>query len=337
MVQLTNFIDITKLMEVQADPLINYHNSFNDASKYIVDLSTKQKDNLNVEFEVLAGLPVEFHPKELQVRASNTAEGTISVGGILSKKNYRSLSILPYPKKERDEFYKKLSFDDYISSEDLGLGSTKAIINRIEKEIEKSVEKKKPVFIYTHLNILNKKYTDKDLNNYLNDLKLLDEQIALLKKAVVESKEPTILLFYSDNLPELGIDNKLYYDLGYLKSSDLPIEIKSKLNTGEILLWNNYNQGYNYQAGSTFDLCNIPFLILDESKFSMPNYLQYFKYLKDKKGLSKIAADYIELNNVLFANNTDEYKTLSEEFSIVIKDILGPYKYIEGDAKSWSK
>jgi len=102
MVQLTNFIDITKLMEVQADPLINYHNSFNDASKYIVDLSTKQKDNLNVEFEVLAGLPVEFHPKELQVRASNTAEGTISVGGILSKKNYRSLSILPYPKKERD-------------------------------------------------------------------------------------------------------------------------------------------------------------------------------------------------------------------------------------------
>ncbi len=337
MVQLTNFVDISRIMDVENDPLINYHNSFNEASKYIVDVSAEDSISLNVEFEVLAGLPIEFHPNELQVRASNTTDGTISLGGILAKQNYRSVSILPYPEGERTEFYKKLSFDQYISSEDSEIGITKNIIEKTKTELEKAVENNKPVFIYTHFNMLKKSYEDNDINQYLNDLKLLDDQIGLLRDTIAASKEPMILMFYSDNLPDLGTDNKIYYDSGYLKNSDLSLEIKGKLNAGDMMLWNNYNQGYNYQSGEVFDLSSIPFLLLSEGDFSMPNYLHYFKYLKDEKGLSKISANYIELNKVLFSNNTNEYKELSKEFGIVVKDVLGPYKYVEGDLKLWSK
>ncbi len=331
MVQLTNFVDVSRIMSVQNDPLSNYHNIFNGASTYIVDLSAKENNNLNVEFEVSTGLPVEFHPNELQVRAGNTSEGTISLGGILSKQGYNSESILPYPKEDRAEFYSKLSFDNYIGSEDLGKGTTKEVIAEIKNRLDKSVENNKPIFIYTHFNVLEKKYEDNDINQYLNDLKLLDEQIGSLKKTIIDSKEPTILMFYSDNLPTLGVDNKLYYDSGYLKNTDSAIEIEKKLNSGDILLWDNYNQGITYQNGETFDLCSIPFLLLNKGGLSMPNYLQYFKYLKDEEGLSRISADYLELNDILFANNTPEYIDLSKEFSIVIKDVLGPYKYIERD------
>lgn len=69
----------------------------------------------------------------------------------------------------------------------------------------------------------------------------------------------------------------------------------------------------------------------------MPNYLQYFHYLKDKIKLSRISSDYLEIGNVLFANDTEEYKSLSKEFAVIIKDILGPYKYVEENLKLWSK
>ncbi|MDD2371807.1 MAG: hypothetical protein PHQ32_07405 [Firmicutes bacterium] len=329
MVQLTNFVDISRIESLDTDPLNNYHNTFNEASTYSVDLSAKDNNNLNIEFEVLAGLPVEFHPNELQVRAGNTSLGTISLGSILSEQGYASESILPYSSDDRAEFYEKLGFDDYIGSEDLGDGAIKDILAEIKVKLDKSVDTNKPVFIYTHFNLLQSNYEDVDTDQYINDLKLLDAQIADLKKTILESKEPTILMFYSDELPTLGIDNKIYYDSGYLKSTDSKLEIEKKLNTGDILLWDNYNEGASYQNGDTFDLCSIPFLLLNKCGLSMPNYLQYFQYLKDEEGLSRISSDYLEINKVIFANNTNEYRNISKEFSIVIKDVLGPYKYIE--------
>lgn len=335
-VQLTNFVDINRVVKLKVDPLKNYHALATESSKYIVDLSTKQKDNLNVEFEVLAGLPVEFHPNESQVRASNTAKGTISLGGVLSKQGYESIGILPYPKDLREDFYNKLSFDNLISSEDLGAAAPKDVISEVKKTLADSKKNEKPVFIYTHLNVLAKSYEDNNVTKYAADLKLLDEQIASLKKIILDSKEPTILLLYGDNLPNLGVNNKVYYDSGYIKTTNSDMENKQKINSGDMLLWNNYNQAANYPNGQTFDLCNIPYLLLGEGGFDTPNYLQYFQYLKDEKHLSRISADYLEINNVLFANDTKEYKDLSSEFSVIIKDVLGPNKYVEESNNKWS-
>lgn len=335
--QLTNFIDLERVMNIQVDALNNYKNTFTESTKFIVDLSAKQNDNLNIEFEVLAGLPVEFHPNEYQVRDGNTSEGTISLGGILSRQGYDSLSILPYPKNDRNSFYKKLSFDKFISEEDLGNGTSAEVLTEINNQLKISAEKNKPVFIYSHLNVLESKYEDNTIDRYLQDLKILDNQLALLYQMILDTKEPTIVLLYSDNMPVLGEGNKLYYDSGYLNSQDSKMELKQKTSSGDLLIWDNYNQGSNYNGGETFDLCSIPYLLLSEIDYPMPNYLQYFQYLKDKVKLSRISSDYLELGNVLFAEDTEEYKSLSREFSIIIKDILGPYKYVEENLKLWSR
>lgn len=337
MLQLTNFVDLERVMNLKVDELDNYNNTFTEASKFMVDLSTKQSDNLNIEFEVLAGLPVEFHPNEFQVRVGNTTEGTISLGGILSKQGYDSLSILPYTKNNRNDFYKKLGFDKYISDDDLGKATSTEVLTEIKNQLTNSVEKNKPVFIYSHINVLESKYEDNTIDKYLQDLKKLDDQLAILYQMILDTKEPTIVLLYSDNLPVLGLENKLYYDSGYLKVQDSKLELNKKLNSGDLKIWDNYNQGSNYANGETFDLCSIPYLLLSEMDYPMPNYLQYFHYLKDEIKLSRISSDYLELSNVLFASDTDEYKALTKEFSVIIKDVLGPYKYVEENLKLWSK
>lgn len=154
---------------------------------------------------------------------------------------------------------------------------------------------------------------------------------------ILDTKEPTIVLLYSNNLPVLGPNNKLYYDAKYLETNDSKMELQQKINSGDMKIWENYNQGSDYTSGETFDLCSIPYLLLSELDYPMPNYLQYFQYLKDQKKLSRISSDYIELSNVLFANDTKDYKSLSKEFSVIIKDILGPYKYVEENLKLWTK
>ena len=337
MLQLTNFVDLERVMNIKVDALNNYNNTFTEASKFIVDLSAKQNDNLNIEFEVLVGLPVEFHPNEFQVRAGNTRAGTISLGGILSKQGYDSLSILPYEKNDRNDFYKKLSFDKFISKDDLGKGTSTEVLAEINKQLTNSTAKNKPVFIYSHLNVLENKYEDNTVDRYLQDLKKLDDQLAILYQIILETKEPTIVLLYSDNVPILGLENKLLYDSGYLVAQDSKMELNKKINSGDMMIWDNYNQGSNYANGESFDLCSIPYLLLSEADYPMPNYLQYFHYLKDEMKLSRISSDYLELNNVIFANSTNEYKSLTKEFSVIIKDILGPYKHVEENLKLWSK
>lgn len=337
MLQLTNFVDLERVMNIKVDALNNYNSTFTEASKFIVDLSAKQNDNLNIEFEVLVGLPVEFHPNEFQVRAGNTRQGTISLGGILSKQGYDSLSILPYEKNERNDFYKKLSFDEFISKDDLGKSTSNEVLGEIKKQLTNSTEKNKPVFIYSHLNVLENKYEDNTVDRYLQDLKKLDDQLAILYQIILDTKEPTIVLLYSDNVPILGLENKLLYDSGYLLAQDSKMELNKKINSGDMMIWDNYNQGSNYANGESFDLCSIPYLLLSEVDYPMPNYLQYFHYLKDEMKLSRISSDYLELNNVIFANSTNEYKSLTKEFSVIIKDILGPYKHVEENLKLWSK
>lgn len=337
MLQLTNFVDIERVMKHKSDVLYNYNNTFSGATRFIVDLSAKQNNNLNIEFEVLAGLPVEFHPNEYQVRDGNTSEGTISLGGILSRQGYDTLSILPYEKDDRNSFYKKLSFDKFIGEDDLGNGTSADVLTETKNQLTISSEKNKPVFIYSHLNVLDDRYEENTIDRYLQDLKILDDQLATLYQMILDTKEPTILLLYSDNMPVLGLDNKLYYDSGYLNTQDSNMELKQKTSSGDMLIWDNYNQGSNYTKGETFDLCSIPYLLLSEVDYPMPNYLQYFQYLKDDIKLSRISSDYLEIGNVLFANDTEEYESLSREFSVIIKDILGPYKYVEENLKLWSK
>ncbi len=337
LLQLTNFVDLERVMNQKVEAMNNYNNTFTEASKYIVDLSAKQSDNLNIEFEVLAGLPVEFHPNEFQVREDNTSDGTISLGGILSKQGYNSLSILPYEKNDRNEFYKKLSFDEFISKDDLGKSTPTDVLSEIKNQLTISAEKDKPVFIYSHLNVIDNKYEENTIDRYLQDLKTLDDQLAVLYQMILDTKEPTIVLLYSDNIPTLGVENKLYYDSGYLRIEDTKMELQQKINSGDMMVWDNYNQASNYANGESFDLCSIPYLLLSEMDFPMPNYLHYFKYLKDDIKLSRISSDYLGISNVLFANDTDEYKSLTKEFSVIIKDILGPYKHVEENIKLWSR
>ena len=336
MVQLNNFVDLSRLKALEADPLPNYHNLYNDASRYLLDLSTEQGDNLNLEFEVLTGLPADFYPNDSQVRGSNTTKGTISLGSIFSSLGYESAAILPYPEAEsqRQLFYNNLGFDELVSLEDLASGKPEDVLAGIAKSLKDSGDK--PAFIYSQLDLLKEEYTKSPEESYIADLKLLDGYLLQLKEIVGSSKEPTIIVLYSDGMPTLGVDDKLLYEYGTVDSKDTSIETASTLNEGDLLIWNNYNRSNAvYPAGEKFNLSSLPPLLMNYGDFNMPDYFYFISHLKDDRRLDGIGREYLQLDGVLYANDSDTYEDLAHDYMIIVKDILGPNKYAEEDKDKW--
>ena len=336
MVQLNNFVDLTRLKNFETDPLPTYHNIYNDASRYLLDLSTEQGDNLDLEFEVLTGLPADFYPNDSQVRGSNTTKGTISLGSIFSSLGYVSTAVLPYPEAEsqRQLFYNNLGFDELVSLEDLGSGKPEDILAGISESLKDAGDQ--PVFIYSQIDLLKDEYTKTPEESYLADLRLLDGYLLQLKEIVGSSKEPTIIVLYSDGMPVLGVDDKLLYEYGAVDSKDTSIETSSKLNEGDLLIWNNYNRSNTvYPAGEKFNLSGLGPLVMNYGDFNMPNYFYFINHLKDAKRLDGISKEYLQLDSVLYASDSDTYEELAHEYIIIVKDILGPNKYAEEDKDKW--
>lgn len=336
LVELGNFVDLSRLKAQGTDPLPNYHNLYNDATRYILDLSTRKGDNLNQEFEALTGLPADFYPNDAQVRGSNVGKGTISLGSIFSTLGYKSCSVLPYKEtlNQRQLFYNNLGFDSFLSLEDLGEGRPEDVLGGIEESLKDGGGK--PVFVYSQLNVLADRYAESPETAYAADLKVLDGYLLKLKEIVGATKVPTIVVLYSGGMPELGDGNKLLYDYDVLRPTDLEVEKAAALNEGDLLLWNNYNQAPAYPAGDKADLSSLPEMILGYGNFKMPNYLYYDRYLKKVRRMGAISGSYMELDGILYAKDSDTYKKLAKDFLVIVKDVLGPNKYVEEDKDKWT-
>lgn len=335
MVEIPNFIDLTSRLTLTTDPLTKTHELFAQGSRYRLDLSVKQKDNLNVEFEVLTGLPSEFNPQETQTKGSNVVKGTISLASILAKAGYDRTSILPYPGEEhqRQLFYQNIGFNISRFSEELGGMKMDNIFLGIKETLANG---DKPNFIYTHFNVMAESYLGDDLSGYITDLALLDANINRLKEIIAETKRPTIILLYSKSLPTLGEDNKGYSTLGYLKSSYSEMEKTSWLNRGDLFLWNNYNRTGEFPSGNLVDLAFVAELLLSYGDINMPNYFYYTRHLRVEQKVSAIGKAYMEREGILYSTDSKEYKEVLGNYVVVVKDILGPNRFVEESKNKWS-
>lgn len=334
LVQLPYFIDLTEITELENDPLTNYHNIFNEGVNFYTDISIKEQEGLNSEFEVLTGLPDDWYPYEVQVRGDNLPEDTINIASILKADGYYTASILPKSKTEskREEFYEKLGFDKTILKEDLSADSPEVILDNIRETLADS--ENYPIFINTSLKVLQSDYENDPLNNYQNDLKILDGYIGELKEIIGLNTTPTVIVFYSGKLPTLGTENSLYKDLGYI-NNEKNLELLRKMNRGFAMIWNNYNKASNVKTGEIVDLSQLASVSLNYAEVNMPDYFYYFKNLNTDEGIEGYNTNYLAKEGILYSNETQIYKNYTNDINIVVKDILGPNKYFEKSKSKW--
>lgn len=324
-VQIPNFIDITKVVELETDPLGNYHSIFNNGINFYTDISINGDNCLNLEFEALTGLPDDWYPYEVQVRGDNLHEDTISLASILKENGYYTANILPLDGEEgkRKEFYEKLNFDKSLLLEDLVEGTPEVVLGEIKNILEDDIED--PIFINTSLNVLKEEYLDGTTDGYIADLDVLDNYIGELKDIISVKTTPTVLVFYSGKLPDIAAINNGESSLDGIK----------KANTGYGLIWNNYNNSSNLSNDETIDLSQLPSMALSYMGASMPDYFHYFSELKNEDLIEAYNKDYLMENGILYSSSTEIYKEYTEEINVVEKDILGPNKFFEKSKDIW--
>lgn len=205
---------------------------------------------VNVEFSLLSGLDYNFLQKN-SIAYNHILENNnyhIGIPFYLKEQGYEIQGIHSHLKKgyKRDEVYKKMGFDSFISREtmiseskklpiyyDEGYISDMSFVDRILFEVKKN---DKATFIngvsmqnhypYTEetkgklkkADILLENYQDivdgEQLALYARGVKKMDNAINLLIKNLAELDEPTTVVFYGDHGPAL---NQSLYDNAFFK------------------------------------------------------------------------------------------------------------------------
>ena len=101
-------------------------------------------------------------------------------------------------------------------------------------------------------------------------------------------------------------------------------------------LWDNFTKKDVAKKIQCIDLSFIPEIILTNLNYNMPNYFYYINYLRTKKLIEGFSFDFFIKNDIIFDKYSEEFKELLKEYKLVIKDVLGPNKYIENEnIKKW--
>lgn len=288
----------------------------------------------NVEFELLTGNSTLFYESGYMIYPNEIKEPLMSLASILRKQDYKTKAIHSYVNWywDRQKVYKYLGFDDFISVEYFNnpeykgfFVSDEYVTDKIIEELENEEES---TFIFAvtmqnHGPYNDNRYKDFDLDIGVNNeldvetLQMLntfsqgiydaDKALGKLTNYIDNIDEPTIVLFFGDHLPLLGMDLKAYKELEYVKGYGSN-EDKLKLYSVPFIMHSNY-----INESKDIGTINVSFMgsyLLRYAGLEMPQYFkQLYNYSQMIPVISKLYA--IDKNhNFIASGNYDEYNKL---------------------------
>lgn len=251
-----------KMLKLNEDPIPNFHRLTKESASGIINVPGIGGGTANTEYEVLTGLTRHFVPN--YTVPYNPYNDYIyrpirSLATIFSEQNYKTTAIHTYHSwfYRRNDVYKNLGFDKFISLETLG--------NEPEKKCLFAEDRTVSDLIINQLNQSSKKdfilavtmqghgpYQDmtaltdriKIENNisseaqkiteaYFNNLSTIDEELGHLINRLRQVKEPTMLIFFGDHIPPFG--DAVFKEIGF----DVT---KEKAKETPAFVWSNYEK-----------------------------------------------------------------------------------------------
>ena len=236
-VQLESFFDITKLNNIQLskDPIPTMHKLMKEYSSGFVSVPSIGAGTVNTEFEVITGMNLDFFgPGEYPYKTVLKKTTTESIGYNLRELGYRTHVVHNNNATfyDRISVFPKLGFETFTSSEYMNIKKYTpngwAVDSILVEEIEKALNvDDHSDFIYTisvqgHGNYPTEQVYEnpnitvdglgEEENNqytyYVNQLYEMDSMIEQLITMLQQRQEKTVVVFYGDHLPTLGIEQE---------------------------------------------------------------------------------------------------------------------------------
>lgn len=333
-VQLESFINPNWITDIKLNknPVSNLESLSNEFTSGLISVPVLGGGTANTEFEVITGMSTEFFGSgEFPYNTMASKKAIPSLAYTLRALGYSSNSLHNHEGKfySRDVVYKNLGFDSFTPIEcmsppertPVGWAKDSVLIDEI-CNILISTDNSDLIFgisIQGHGGYPSDYIEDKEvyitndyskdnknsLEYYINQIYEMDQFIGNLIEAVNELNEPTIIVFYGDHFPAIGL-------------SESNISIRTLKKT-PYLIWDNINLSMENKDISAYELTS---LILD--KLSLPSTT--LNMLHNSSLDEKTKTEYLnqlEYDMIYGKNYTADYEELvpSSEYKIGFKNV----------------
>lgn len=264
------FWDPTLLENVtfSEDPLPTIHRLQQESSSGYLLSPQYGGGTSNVEFEVLTGNTMSFLPGGSIPYQQYISKPIPSLASYFADKGYKSMGIHSYEGWfwDRNNVYKQLGFESFKSSEHFDNPETKGyfisdaeVARNVINEVDKT---ENPMFIYTvtmqnHGPYDDPRYGENQfkatgnltpqaksiLETYTQGAHDADQSLQMMIDHFKDSDEPTMIVFYGDHLPMLGMDYQVYKEAGFISTSDAnkwSLEEIKKMHSIPLVTWSNF-------------------------------------------------------------------------------------------------
>jgi phosphoglycerol transferase MdoB-like AlkP superfamily enzyme len=265
------FWDPTLLTNVSfsEDPVLTIHRLQKESSSSYLLSPQFGGGTSNVEFEVLTGNSMSFLPGGSIPYQQYVTKPVPSLASYFADQGYKSMGIHSYEGWfwNRNSVYKELGFESFKSSEYFDNPETKGyfisdaeVSKNIIVEVDKTLD---PMFIYTvtmqnHGPYDGPRYGENKfkaqgnltpeaksiLETYAQGAHDADQSLQMLIDHFEKSNEPTMIVFYGDHLPMLGLDYQVYKEAGFIQTSNAnewSLEEVKKMHSIPLVTWSNFD------------------------------------------------------------------------------------------------
>ena len=334
LIQLESFINPNWITDIKLNknPVSNLESLSNEFTSGLISVPVLGGGTANTEFEVITGMSTEFFGSgEFPYNTIASKKAIPSLAYTLRDLGYSSNSLHNHEGKfySRDVVYQNLGFDSFTPIEcmsppertPVGWAKDSVLIDEI-CNILISTDNSDLIFgisIQGHGGYPSDYIEDKEvyitndyskdnknsLEYYINQIYEMDQFIGNLIETVNELNEPTIIVFYGDHFPAIGL-------------SESNISIRTLKKT-PYLIWDNMNLARENKDISAYELTS---LILD--KLSLPSTT--LNMLHNSSLDEKTKTEYLnqlEYDMIYGKNYTADYEELvpSSEYKIGFKNV----------------
>lgn len=218
----------------------------------------------NVEFEVLTGQSMSFLPDGSIPYQQYINKPVPSLASYFETQGYKSMGIHSYEGWfwNRENVYKQLGFQSFMSKDQFENPEYKGSFisdDEVSRQIAKQVDDtEQPMFIYAVTMQNHGPYDDNryggssisaegnltadarnSLETYTQGVHDADQSLQMLIDHFEQSDEPTVIVFYGDHLPMLGLGYDVYKQGGMIGSGQWSLEETKQMHSVPFVMWSN--------------------------------------------------------------------------------------------------
>lgn len=360
-----SFFDVARLenVEFKPDPIPNFHKISKSFQSGSFISSAYCGGTGYVEMEVLTGICSNLL-KEGDTLTYLSGEDTYKkipvITDVFKNYGYKTVFLHSYNSQlyNREKIYTDFGFDKVLFEDSFrdpeyegGYISDMELADKIislyeENKGEKlflyavSMENHQPYagdkFDKSAVKIKTDKLNDEEMgvfDAYVTGVSDADKSLGKLIRYFDKKKEPVMLVFFGDHLPNLMLDEKdsVFTKLGYVDDADTTKWNSSKLKkmlSTDYVIWTNYkdeNFANNTQSSNFLGLT-----VLDRLKFNLTDYYNWLKNM--------IAPELLMYRNRLFVDeNGTDYESVPKADVPMLEDYaLAVYDIVYGDNRIFS-